>query len=156
MTRDVDERVYRGRRDRYGHHLVNVETPDGSVIGPLEHRPRHSPSGFSWGYGGSGPADLARCLLLNALPDPVCPMCAGTRKVTHDEVDPDRPRAFRPDTDDPDAEGVYFCHICDDGLAAVPYHDFKFQVVAGWAENWRITRTQILEWLARQHEGVSL
>jgi hypothetical protein len=25
----------------------------------------HSPSGFSWGYGGSGPADLALCILLD-------------------------------------------------------------------------------------------
>jgi hypothetical protein len=29
----------------------------------------HSPSGFSWGYGGSGPAQLALALLANALGD---------------------------------------------------------------------------------------
>ena len=29
----------------------------------------HSPSGFSWGYGGSGPAQLALALLANALDD---------------------------------------------------------------------------------------
>jgi hypothetical protein len=30
----------------------------------------HSPSGFSWGYNGSGPADLALCLLLHmGVPD---------------------------------------------------------------------------------------
>jgi hypothetical protein len=34
-------------------------------IRPLEHYPHHSPSGFAWGYGGSGPADLARCILLD-------------------------------------------------------------------------------------------
>jgi hypothetical protein len=28
---------------------------------------KHSPTGFSWGYGGSGPADLARCLLIDSL-----------------------------------------------------------------------------------------
>jgi hypothetical protein len=30
---------------------------------PLEHVVRHSPSGIEWGYGGSGPADLARSIL---------------------------------------------------------------------------------------------
>jgi hypothetical protein len=30
---------------------------------PLLHRVRHSPDGFQWGYGGSGPADLARSIL---------------------------------------------------------------------------------------------
>lgn len=31
---------------------------------PLPHAVRHSPTGFEWGYGGSGPADLARSILL--------------------------------------------------------------------------------------------
>lgn len=30
----------------------------------------HSPDGFEWGYGGSGPAQLALALLLDALDDP--------------------------------------------------------------------------------------
>jgi hypothetical protein len=30
---------------------------------PLEHIVRHSPDGFEWGYGGSGPADLALSIL---------------------------------------------------------------------------------------------
>ena len=41
----------------------------------LAHRVRHSPTGFSWGYGGSGPADLARSILwehLGAEPSPGC------------------------------------------------------------------------------------
>ena len=29
----------------------------------LKHINKHSPSGFNWGYGGSGPADLARSIL---------------------------------------------------------------------------------------------
>ena len=28
------------------------------------HVVHHSPDGFAWGYGGSGPSELARCLLL--------------------------------------------------------------------------------------------
>jgi len=34
---------------------------------PLEHHVIHSPAGFAWGYGGSGPADLAYNLLLDYL-----------------------------------------------------------------------------------------
>lgn len=30
---------------------------------------RHSPTGFSWGYHGSGPAELARAILIAVLPD---------------------------------------------------------------------------------------
>ncbi len=40
---------------------------------PLQHRVLHSPTGFNWGYGGSGPADLARSILwdlLGAEPEP--------------------------------------------------------------------------------------
>lgn len=33
----------------------------------LAHHVRHSPGGFSWGYAGSGPAELARCLLWDHL-----------------------------------------------------------------------------------------
>jgi len=33
----------------------------------LRHKVYHSPTGFEWGYGGSGPADLARSLLLDFL-----------------------------------------------------------------------------------------
>lgn len=33
----------------------------------LEHKEVHSPDGFEWGYGGSGPADLALSLLCDAL-----------------------------------------------------------------------------------------
>ena len=35
--------------------------------GPLEHHVRHSPGGFSWGYSGSGPAELAMCILWDFL-----------------------------------------------------------------------------------------
>ena len=35
----------------------------------LSHIERHSPDGFQWGYGGSGPADLARSILYDLLGD---------------------------------------------------------------------------------------
>ena len=34
---------------------------------PLRHVVKHSPDGFQWGYGGSGPADLALSILYNCL-----------------------------------------------------------------------------------------
>ena len=34
---------------------------------PLKHIVRHSPDGFNWGYGGSGPADLALSILTDYL-----------------------------------------------------------------------------------------
>ncbi len=33
----------------------------------LKHHVHHSPTGFSWGYHGSGPAELARCILWDHL-----------------------------------------------------------------------------------------
>jgi len=33
----------------------------------LKHHVCHSPTGFSWGYHGSGPAELARCILWDHL-----------------------------------------------------------------------------------------
>ena len=60
-------KTYRGRRSdrQVGPHCVQV-AEEGSVR-PLLHRVRHSPDGFEWGYGGSGPADLARSILADVL-----------------------------------------------------------------------------------------
>jgi len=39
-----------------------IHKPGGAVFG-LRHIVRHSPTGFEYGYGGSGPADLALSIL---------------------------------------------------------------------------------------------
>jgi len=48
--------------------------PDGEVTrftpGTSQKLCNHSPDGFQWGYGGSGPAQLALALLLDATTDP--------------------------------------------------------------------------------------
>lgn len=41
----------------------DVRVTDGHHTQELKHHVKHSPDGFSWGYMGSGPAELARCLL---------------------------------------------------------------------------------------------
>lgn len=40
---------------------------------PLKHHVLHSPTGFNWGYGGSGPADLALAILLDFLQEDPAP-----------------------------------------------------------------------------------
>lgn len=52
-------------------YMVTVETDDGEY--PLHHVVRHSPDGFCWGYGGSGPSDLALSLLTHFLSHPAAP-----------------------------------------------------------------------------------
>jgi hypothetical protein len=59
---------YRGKRMPDGDAKVIIlheDSLDGYGTEPLKHHVRHSPTGFSWGYGGSGPAELARCILLD-------------------------------------------------------------------------------------------
>lgn len=43
--------------------MIDEEVPLRYTTKELRHIPYHSPDGFEWGYGGSGPADLARSIL---------------------------------------------------------------------------------------------
>lgn len=45
-------------KEQPGPGKVTIIDADGNEE-PLRHIVRHSPDGFNWGYGGSGPADLA-------------------------------------------------------------------------------------------------
>jgi hypothetical protein len=59
--------IYRGHVCSDDLHVIEV-VRDGAPIGyALPHRVRHSPTGLSWGYGGSGPADTARSILADHL-----------------------------------------------------------------------------------------
>jgi len=55
------EKIYCGWRDKSGNDKATVNGK------PLEHIKHHSPSGMNWGYGGSGPADLALSILTDFL-----------------------------------------------------------------------------------------
>jgi hypothetical protein len=58
-------KIYKGKRLEPAMNLLGVKvTVNGK---PLRHRVRHSPTGFEFGYGGSGPADLALSILWNFL-----------------------------------------------------------------------------------------
>ena len=52
------------------------------------------------------------------------------------------------------AEGLHVsrCWECDDGYRQLPYQEFKRQHVATWGSEWRISRTEILTWLAEHHD----
>lgn len=58
-------KIYKGKRLGEAEGLPGVRvTVNGE---PLKHRVYHSPTGFEWGYRGSGPADLARSILWDFL-----------------------------------------------------------------------------------------
>jgi len=48
-----------------GHRTAEVVVLDRDGVRPLAHHVRHSRDGFGWGYAGSGPSELARCILLD-------------------------------------------------------------------------------------------
>jgi len=70
------EALYYGRRVSEGGHqpVFQKLLPDGEPeeLSPVPSQKlyNHSPDGFQWGYGGSGPAQLALALLLDATSDP--------------------------------------------------------------------------------------
>lgn len=58
-------KIYKGINSGTGGQGVIVI--DGDKKYSLRHLYRHSIDGFQWGYGGSGPADLARSMLIDLL-----------------------------------------------------------------------------------------
>lgn len=65
-----DALIYRG--ERRGDRFIVTMRIDDQTIGPLDpahHIRNHSPDGFAWGYAGSGPAQLALALLVDASGD---------------------------------------------------------------------------------------
>jgi hypothetical protein len=61
-------RVYKGYRDKNGKCFVRVAVGERwSALKLYLGVMRHSPTGFEWSYSGSGPAQLALALLMDAL-----------------------------------------------------------------------------------------
>ena len=58
-------KLYEGKRS-YGQCFV---TADGRALDPRFDLRKHSPDGFEWNYGGSGPAQLALAILADHLAD---------------------------------------------------------------------------------------
>ena len=141
---------------------VALEDEDGCYLGPLPHVARHSPTGFSWGYNGSGPADLAVSLLVDAVgPAAVCTTCAGTNLVTYlrDAEDVTSPYDPAMPLEELEDRGLAVSRCgeagCDEGITILPSacQRFKEQFVAGWPGEWRMHRTEIVNWYAVEQEG---
>lgn len=122
-------------------HKVVVRDDRSGSTEPLAHVVKHSPGGFSWGYGGSGPSELARCILLDYLGDAVhCPTCKQTGRVPSPESGRD-----------------LWCSTCMGECYLLPprtYQQFKVDFVAQWPmdKNWAITSREIAEWLNMKGE----
>lgn len=140
------ELVYHGYRQDPVGPVIFVETETGQRIGMLRHIVRHSPSGMNWGYRGSGPCDTALSLLLAVLgDDALCPVCRGTGQVVYIADG----EGFQAQRFDPLRHGWaqqgWQCS-CADGYRDVPYMQFA-DVVAGWDDEWTVSRSSILNWL---------
>lgn len=65
--------------------------PDKGSLYPLRHLLRHSPDGYEYGYGGSGPSDLARSIVGDMLdrrdPEPRLYRPVVERIISHLEGD---------------------------------------------------------------------
>lgn len=140
-----------------GHKDGTVVIIQGLAERQLPHYVRHSPDGFSWGYGGSGPAELARCLLIQALGDKArCGTCGGTGQIVY--VGGEAMSVARAESEfevgDPTSmwnpAQVYTCMECEDGISVEPamYQQFKFDVVAKMTmdQPWSLPRSQVLAW----------
>lgn len=142
--------IYHGRQTAGGG-LVTVEDGQG-FPSVLRHLVRHSPAGLNWGYGGSGPADLARSLLVDACGDDArCPECAGTGKVVWcGTVGEPEVRPYDPLLPVDDTASVDRCTHCDEGYRIAPsdYQAYKFAVIAALPDEWRLTRAEVLDWWA--------
>jgi len=73
--------TYFGTNEDADHQKVHIRHGNGNVTN-LKHRiVLHSPTGFGWGYGGSGPADLALNMLYDYL---IRTKCEGARCMALD------------------------------------------------------------------------
>lgn len=64
-------KIYRGYPNRPTTSCVTVQNDNGPevALSPRNDLRNHSPDGFAWGYGGSGPSQLALALVANVLSD---------------------------------------------------------------------------------------
>jgi Family of unknown function (DUF6166) len=70
-------KTYSGTRNKRGRVVVHVidECGDSSLLSVRLDLYRHSPSGFEYGYGGSGPAQLALAILADCMSDDIAISC---------------------------------------------------------------------------------
>ena len=62
-------KVYHGIRTEFDAAVIVEEDGETRALDPRHDLRSHSPTGFNWGYGGSGPAQLALALAADVLGD---------------------------------------------------------------------------------------
>jgi Family of unknown function (DUF6166) len=62
-------KAYHGSRTEHGAAVIVDEDGTCRALDPRHDLRNHSPTGFEWGYGGSGPAQLALALAADVLGD---------------------------------------------------------------------------------------
>lgn len=146
--------IYRGFRRASGDPVIIKEDRNGHPTGTVRHLPKHSPTGMNWGYAGSGPADTARSLLIEALgEDAICPVCAGTGRVVYVRSQNGKDllaEPFDPERHTWTARG-WICK-CDQGYRQLPYPSFASQYVIRWGKEWTMSRADILNWLSSANQ----
>jgi len=60
-------KLYSGKKTKGGIGGQAIVVKENNRQYPLPHIEKHSPDGFNWGYGGSGPADTAYSILVDCL-----------------------------------------------------------------------------------------
>jgi len=94
------------------------------------------------GYVGASPADTTRSVLLAALAEAaVCETCRGTGHTAACNVAAANRAPAMP------------CANCNRGYRRVPHRQFTTEHVAHSGDQWRISRGQILAWLANYRMG---
>ncbi len=117
-------KLYKGYKDTHlEQNVVTVQSGSGTVR-ELKHFPFHSPTGFEWGYQGSGPADLALAILVEHF---------NEHPPTTGYSDPSASRWQR-------------------GSQAWALHQkFKTDVVGRWQhDEWAYTSSNIAQWIGDQ------
>lgn len=161
--------TYRGHAtDTSSAHVVE-RLVDGTFVGLLQHHPKHSPTGFSWGYAGSGPADLARSMLIDHLGEAAwCRNCRGQGKLpavdvyvgdelidTMTELEAESMASQSPDLVWRPTDRTIQCLDCygeKTSFGPKLYQQFKFDIVARLPQtgSWTITSDDIASWLQQQ------
>lgn len=136
-----------------------IEVLEGDeVVGLLQHHVKHSPTGLSWGYGGSGPADTARSLLIDHFgKDAWCARCQGqgrlrTEALVEDGEMIDWVPVGPAQLGDDNTIGCDGCWGEKTSFSPSLYQNFKFAIVAKLpqSETWSLTAAEIDAWLVRQ------
>jgi hypothetical protein len=122
------------------------------LVGVLAHHVKRSPTGFGWGYRGSGPAELARCLLIAHLGERAwCRGCGGSgRQVWSDTEDRFVPAAGAADVADGETSNCLDCWGERTAFGPSLYQRFKEEIVARLPqdEGWTIEGDDIEAWLS--------